>query len=292
MKTIAFYSYKGGVGRTLLLANVAKYLARFGLRVFALDFDLEAPGLHYKLNVVDSPQIHEIKLGLVDYIYLFALKGDTPETLRDYVVDVEMKEQSGGTIHLMPAGNVPTADYWSHLAQISWHDLFYRPGAKGVAFFLDLKARIQRDFNPDFLLIDSRTGITEIAGVATTILPDYVICVLLRNRENMEGARAVLRSIKRTRRIRKQVPIKIIPVVARLPLLEDSSREKQIVCEVRRFLNQDAPEIADTLSIQELPVLHSDQDLEVDESVLMDNGNEQSLLLRDYLCLFADIFPK
>lgn len=30
MQTITFYSYKGGVGRSLALANVAHYLARFG----------------------------------------------------------------------------------------------------------------------------------------------------------------------------------------------------------------------------------------------------------------------
>ncbi|MCJ7630864.1 AAA family ATPase, partial [Candidatus Bathyarchaeota archaeon] len=48
METITFYSYKGGVGRTLALANVAMYLTRFGQKVCIMDFDLEAPGLHYK----------------------------------------------------------------------------------------------------------------------------------------------------------------------------------------------------------------------------------------------------
>ena len=46
MRTITYYSYKGGVGRTLLVANTAKYLSTLGKTVFALDLDLEAPGLH------------------------------------------------------------------------------------------------------------------------------------------------------------------------------------------------------------------------------------------------------
>ena len=46
MKTITFYSYKGGTGRSLALANAARYLARLEFKVVALDFDLEAPGLH------------------------------------------------------------------------------------------------------------------------------------------------------------------------------------------------------------------------------------------------------
>jgi cellulose biosynthesis protein BcsQ len=40
-----FYSYKGGVGRSMALASVGDVLARRGLRVLMIDFDLEAPGL-------------------------------------------------------------------------------------------------------------------------------------------------------------------------------------------------------------------------------------------------------
>ena len=42
---VSFYSYKGGVGRTFALANVATTLARWGYRVLCVDWDLEAPGL-------------------------------------------------------------------------------------------------------------------------------------------------------------------------------------------------------------------------------------------------------
>ena len=44
MITISFYSYKGGVGRSLALTNLAVYLAQFGVKVVMADFDLEAPG--------------------------------------------------------------------------------------------------------------------------------------------------------------------------------------------------------------------------------------------------------
>ena len=50
METVAFYSYKGGVGRTLLVANTAQFLAMSGRSVVALDLDLEAPELHRKLG--------------------------------------------------------------------------------------------------------------------------------------------------------------------------------------------------------------------------------------------------
>ena len=42
---VTFYSYKGGVGRTMALANIAILLSQMNLRVLAVDWDLEAPGL-------------------------------------------------------------------------------------------------------------------------------------------------------------------------------------------------------------------------------------------------------
>lgn len=45
-KVCTFYSYKGGVGRTFALANIAAVLTRWGYRVLCIDWDLEAPGLH------------------------------------------------------------------------------------------------------------------------------------------------------------------------------------------------------------------------------------------------------
>jgi MinD-like ATPase involved in chromosome partitioning or flagellar assembly len=42
VETVAFYSYKGGVGRSQLLAHAARFLAGLGKGVVALDFDFEA----------------------------------------------------------------------------------------------------------------------------------------------------------------------------------------------------------------------------------------------------------
>ncbi|WP_146754515.1 nucleotide-binding protein, partial [Micromonospora noduli] len=43
---VTFYSFKGGTGRTMALANVAWILAANGKRVLVTDWDLESPGLH------------------------------------------------------------------------------------------------------------------------------------------------------------------------------------------------------------------------------------------------------
>ena len=45
MYVTTFYSFKGGVGRTMALVNSGVELAKRGRKVLLVDFDLEAPGL-------------------------------------------------------------------------------------------------------------------------------------------------------------------------------------------------------------------------------------------------------
>ena len=155
METITFYSYKGGVGRTLSLANIAIYLSRFGQNVCIMDFDLEAPGLHYKFP--QSVKTADIKSGLIDYIYEFTHNKVIPESLNEFTLELSPPLNSQGGIRLIPAGDILSPDYWRKLASIDWHGLFYEEGGEGIPFFLELKERIRKEFNPDFLLIDSRT---------------------------------------------------------------------------------------------------------------------------------------
>src|SRR5213078_2270205 len=63
-RTVTFYSFKGGVGRTTALTHVAWMLAMRGRKVVAVDLDLEAPGLSSLLNLTPMPE-H----GIVDYFY-------------------------------------------------------------------------------------------------------------------------------------------------------------------------------------------------------------------------------
>jgi hypothetical protein len=65
-RVLTFYSYKGGTGRTMLLANVAWILASAGRRVLAIDWDLEAPGLHqYFHPFLIDPRLQDTD-GLID----------------------------------------------------------------------------------------------------------------------------------------------------------------------------------------------------------------------------------
>ncbi|UHC16549.1 AAA family ATPase [Methylobacterium currus] len=287
METITFYSYKGGVGRTLALANVGHYLALLGKRVLALDFDLEAPGLHYKL-IPEIAERRRIKFGLIDYID--DLLNNRPiQSLSDLVVNIPLLKGAEGQLHLIPAGNAPSPSYWTKLSGFDWQQLLYGGSAEGALLFIELKERIIRDLNPDFLLIDARTGITETGGIATTLLADKIVCLLTPMQENLEGARSVLRALLNSPRPPGMPPAEIYPVLSRLSA--DAATEKTIVSQTLNFLNEPALELEYTLSFDDLTILHSDSDLLRGERILVGGSStpEKSQLLQDYLGLFSKI---
>ncbi|MHB1556007.1 MAG: KGGVGR-motif variant AAA ATPase [Isosphaeraceae bacterium] len=295
MQTITFYAYKGGTGRSLMLANAAKYLARLGQRTFCLDLDLEAPGLHHKLQLGSEDDSKEITKGVVDWLTHFRVTGTVADSLRDYTVSIKDEGDREGSITLMPAGAVMSRDYWRQLSAIDWHKLFFSDNPTGIPLFLELQARIEKEFSPDFLLIDARTGITEVGGVATTVLPTCVVCLLLSNRENLEGAREVLRGIQSAPMLPGREPVTLVPVLSRIPEMEKRrpGYEDRLIADIRAFLNAPGND-GESLDVSEVLVLHSEDSLQVDEAIRIGGARtvDQSPLLRDYLRLFSRLIPK
>src|SRR5580698_2026224 len=64
-----FYSYKGGVGRSMALPNVAALLAKWGHSVLVVDWDLEAPGLERFFGPLSvEVAVGASKPGIVDLV--------------------------------------------------------------------------------------------------------------------------------------------------------------------------------------------------------------------------------
>jgi hypothetical protein len=116
---ITFYSFKGGTGRSMPLANVAWVLAGNGRRVLAIDWDLEAPGLHrYFLPFLKDPELTVTK-GLVDLLWdysdlMLTPKESWPSAVTDplslaearrYAIALEFPfSKTGGCLHFLCAG--------------------------------------------------------------------------------------------------------------------------------------------------------------------------------------------
>jgi hypothetical protein len=288
MRTITYYSYKGGVGRTLLVANTAKYLSTLGKTVFALDLDLEAPGLNYKFELGSEPKQSLTVPGIVDILVRFLKQQPLPQSLDNYISKVEVAD-GAGPIHVMRAGTAPSGEYWRLLSQVNWYQIFYGPKPTGVPFFLELKERIRLGYNPDFLLIDARTGITEMGGIATTLLPDSVVCLALASVEHLEGLRAVMHGIKQTSS-REGATVTLLPVISRLSQRSDEDSE---LAAIRTYLNSPIKEGGSSLNLDEVMTLHTEPLLDSGEQLLVGGKNSPHdlPLLRDYLRLFSKIIP-
>jgi CobQ/CobB/MinD/ParA nucleotide binding domain len=293
MKTITFYSYKGGVGRSLLVANAAKYLSILGKKVFAIDLDLEAPGLHYKFELDPSESPKTPSGGLVDLLVDFLRNKRLCEDLSPYVAELDTPP-GAGRIQLMWSGEAPLGMYWRKLATVDWYHLLYGAPQEGAVFFKELKDTIERQYHPDFLLVDSRTGVTEMGGIATTLLPDVVVALSLATREHLEGMRAVMHGILRAVSARtSSAPILIIPVLSRLPSSPDMAADDEIASRTKQFLNEPFGKAGEVLNLPEVGILHAEPLLDGAERLLVGgkSGPHEIRLLRDYLRLFSRVIP-
>ncbi len=210
MFTATFYSYKGGVGRTSALMNVAHRLCERDKNVCVLDFDLEAPGLDaYQSSTLISP--HQ---GVVEYITDF-LASDAAPTLRDYVVDVS-GEESSGRLFLMPAGKKDEAYQYS-LSRLDWKMLYGK--RNGYLIIETLRRQIANELRVDYLLVDSRTGLTDISGICTLQLPDLVVFIFNLNEQNIQGTAKVYKNVADNKLNRT---IQTLLVASPIPDLPDS----------------------------------------------------------------------
>jgi MinD-like ATPase involved in chromosome partitioning or flagellar assembly len=213
MYTITFYSFKGGVGRTMALVNVAAQLAKMGRKVLMVDFDLEAPGLE-TFESLRPPQPHP---GLVEYVTEYVRTKRSPD-VREYIYSAGTGGKKSGQLWVMPAGR-RDRDYHLALTRLDWRKLYEE--CEGFLFFEDLKAQWEQEYKPDYVLIDSRTGHSDVKGICTRQLPDAVVMLFIPNEQNLVGLRAVCREIQHERKHGLEKDIRIHLVPSNVPDLDD-----------------------------------------------------------------------
>lgn len=195
-----FYSYKGGVGRTSSLVNSALLRAISGDRVVVIDFDLEAPGLwSYVREIADQKNIKidfDNRSGILEYLSSL-VKGEPASLLRNNAISNEdLGLKIDGKIWFVGAGNTSDPNYTKNLSSLNWSDIFEKN--HGELILENLKRQISSEFEgPDYVFIDSRTGITEVGGVCTRYLADLVVTLASLNDQNILGTSKIVGSFKK-----------------------------------------------------------------------------------------------
>jgi len=279
-KSIVFYSYKGGTGRTLALANVAGYLAQFKFRVCIIDMDLEAPGIHYKFFKKTDSRIDNM-LGIVDYIDYFTNNGAPPPDISEYIINYN------DNISIIPSGDVLNSDYWNKLAKIDWHTLLYKENGSGVKLLLDLLGRIKSDeLGFDFILIDARAGITPLSGLCVSIFGDMLVSFFTSSPESLDGTRQMLLNIQKTREKDNLEKLPTTSVLTRFEKFENPDDEKVFIEEKKLLLSNESDPL-----FNEFCVIHSEREIERTERIVFNMNEEENSLSdttirEDYLNLF------
>ena len=169
----------------MAMANVAWILASSGRRVLAIDWDLEAPGLHryFRPFLIDDELMSSDGLmDLVDNYAVAAIRpaGTSPPEpewyvpftdFSDYTISINFPHfPTGGRIDLMPAGR-QVEHYATLVSTFNWQNFYDRLGGGG--FFEALKARARAQY--DYILIDSRTGVSDTAGICAVQMPETLV---------------------------------------------------------------------------------------------------------------------
>lgn len=196
---VVFYSFKGGVGRTVALCAVAIQRARKGERVAVLDLDLDAPGIGTLLAADERGTT--AAWGVVDYL----LERPLAELdLRDYYHACRWPMVTrSGEILVVPAGALdPERDYPGKLGRL---DLDPPAGAHAAPPIELLLREVRDQLRPDWILLDARAGLSEPAGLLLSGLAHLHVLFGTSSEQSWLGLRLVLERIGASR-VREDKP--------------------------------------------------------------------------------------
>lgn len=221
MKTLMFYSYKGGSGRTVAAANVAAALAKRGKKVSILDFDFEAPGLHHVLEAVLTPQV-KARIGIQQYLQNAI---DVSELADEIAIDVFAQNgplsrfrnqiSSGGLLlYLMASPGVKQVDARDPKITGKIEVLVQTLGERNGL---------------DYIIIDAASGVGETYSLAAGV-SDESLVFFRWSKQHVEGTLNFVRIMSGLKGFSQYVPFKLVasasPRDQELSSLDDQLREE------------------------------------------------------------------
>ena len=218
-----FYSYKGGVGRTMALANLGHLLAQHRTApVLLVDWDLEAPGLHYYFPAApQAPGVLDLFEDCRDQLQERAGRYASDQALAEAVLDAVRWEQylvracDDRPLWLLRAGRCD-GGHAERAAMMDWQGLF----DACPALFRTLAKRLARHFG--HVLVDARSGRADCAAICTTLLPTRLVLVFAPNRQNLDGLQDLVARATAYRSCHEdeQRPLLVYPLPSRIDLAD------------------------------------------------------------------------
>jgi MinD-like ATPase involved in chromosome partitioning or flagellar assembly len=214
-----FHSFKGGVGRTTLLAAMAWRLAARGKHVVVIDLDVEAPGVSTLLGAQSRKGLLDV---LLDHVATGKLDLDTALSR-----PTELDADCQGRVEVLGTGPLD-ARYFEKLARLDFSvsgvlpKEAHSPVEAGLRAIL--QALVQRTPRPEYILLDARAGLHDVAGLGLHGLAHVDVLVARASEQAYQGLDLTIQSIARRRRRKDQrllvahtfVPVKGTPEARRV----------------------------------------------------------------------------
>ncbi|MCP5052769.1 MAG: tyrosine-protein kinase family protein, partial [bacterium] len=233
-----FYSLRGGVGRSTTMAYTAWLLASKGLKVICVDMDFEAPGITSlfgrDMDVAEGT-------GLVHLLMEIDQGGDSLDITKHLLRISESYD-----LYCLPAGK-PSANY-ARLLRFIHPESWYREERNPLRELLD-QLKTNLPFTPDVILLDARTGITQLSGPLMFDLSDISIIVFFPHPQAKTGTEVLVKALLAAKTRREINGQAISPEIRFLVSPIPSGN----IHEIKRYKNRAYEWIADWIS----PIEHS-----------------------------------
>lgn len=169
---IAFHSYKGGTGKTLISTNLAILLAKMGRKVCLLDYDFRGPSLHILLKT-------RPKHWLNDY-----LKGSC--TINEVLTEFPLAGTNGRLLASF-ADPSPEAMRFMMTRDRQWE-------SKALRRILDAKRRLLGQEKADYMIFDTSPGMY-YSSVNAVAAADVAALIMKYDDFDIEGTKLLVEGI-------------------------------------------------------------------------------------------------
>lgn len=201
-----FYGYKGGVGRTLALAHTASLLASTrgsAARVLVIDLDLEAPGsIEILLPPANGQSAPERGFSEMLDEYLAADQGEewmSEQLNRNMYL-------ASDSLYVLGSGSRERATFLEASRLL--------PAAYEAGFFPKFKKACDAF---EYVLIDARTGLADVATAATILLGDVLVACFRPNLANFGIAEIVRHFLAYNSWKKEDAHAQIVPLMTPRP---------------------------------------------------------------------------
>ena len=177
------FSVKGGVGRSTTAVMLAWRLAREGERVLVVDLDLESPGLSSAM--LDSA--NQPEFGITDW-FAEDLVGQAAPLTKSMTVAPSWAHVLEGDVRVAPAHGREPGEYLAKLGRV-----YMDTGVPWTKRLEHLLSQLEDVCEPSVVLLESRSGLHDIAAATVTDLDAQVLLFTIDSESHWTDYRILFR---------------------------------------------------------------------------------------------------